>query len=103
MADGEHIAKAKATFLGTEDHGIFTASVELDFGGAGQSFGNYDLRGQKCWEFLNRTCRAFNAESWEKIPGHTVIAVVRGGIVREIKPLPTEGGKAFDAEAFMSR
>lgn len=102
MSDGEHIAKATSVSLGPDDHGIFTCYVELNYGGARQSFGGYDLRGPWCWEFIDRTRQAFGVAKWEGIVGRTVIAVVEGGLIREIKPLPTERGTAFNAREFMA-
>ena len=32
-------AKITSTHLGQEDHGIFTAWLQLDYGGSGQGFG----------------------------------------------------------------
>jgi len=34
-------AKIKSTMLGYEDHGIFTCSLWLDYGGSSQCFGGY--------------------------------------------------------------
>lgn len=36
-------ARIESTFLGREDHGIFTFTIMLDYGMAGQGFGNYSL------------------------------------------------------------
>lgn len=104
----ERIAKARSTFLGIEDHGIFTGRIDFDYGSAGQSAGNL------CLDFNDRElgkrvesvpgavhrwvlgcCRAFGVDQWEKIPGRTVIAIIEDGLVRGLKPLPTERGDVF--------
>ena len=76
-------ARIQGTMLGTEDHGIFTCTVTLDYGGSGQSFGGYGLdqpihRGGKfvcrqgtAWgmEFIKRVLKAIGAGKWEDLPG----------------------------------
>ncbi|CAB4894635.1 unannotated protein [freshwater metagenome] len=95
MSTEERIAKALSTELGYEDHGIFTAIVRLDYGGSGQGAGLYALKGDKGIEFVRRMVDAFGVQSWEQIPGRTVIAVADYTKVHGIKPLPTEPGTAF--------
>lgn len=90
----EKIAKITSTHLGYEDHGIPTFWLHLDYGGSGQGFGGYDLRH---WgiDVLFEVMKACGVDSWEKVNGRTVIALVEHGLVRGIKPLPTEKGKGF--------
>lgn len=68
------------TFLGVEDHGIFTFSISIDYGSAGQAYGNYALDG---WdetlgrrigiafgiEAIKAVLKTLGVESWEKLPG----------------------------------
>lgn len=68
------------TMLGKEDHGIMTAFLYLNFGGAGQGFGGYALDefnqllnkrvgmayGMK---FLIRILEVLEVEKWESLPG----------------------------------
>lgn len=61
-------AKIKSTFLGIEDHGIPTFFINLDYGGAGQSFGGYDLRYYGI-EIIVEILNALEVDSWEKIDG----------------------------------
>ena len=39
-------ARIRSTTLGVEDHGIFTAWLNLDYGGSGQGFGGWALDGK---------------------------------------------------------
>ncbi len=75
-------ALIKSTFLGIEDHGIFTAFITLDYSGSGQSFGGYSMdapnKGEQglsrigtpfgC-EFILRVIRTLEVNSWEKLIG----------------------------------
>lgn len=80
-------AKIKSTYLGIEDHGIFTAFLHLDFGGYTQSFGGYTLDkyvkdGRRSGhafgtEFIMQILRVLEIESWEKLPG--TVCRVRSG------------------------
>ncbi len=107
----ERIAKIKSTFLGYEDHGIFTGILDLDYGGSGQGAGLLclDYRDSDSKKHLESTpggvhrwitgcMRACGVDSWEKIAGRTVIAICEGewnGKVIGLKPLPTERGEVF--------
>lgn len=84
-------AKIERTFLGREDHGIFTAFLHLDYGSSGQGFGGYSLgslkaedetiRNQSCKfgvKFLLQVLDILEVESWEKLPG-TKIRVDKEG------------------------
>lgn len=96
MTYKEEIARIKDTYLGWEDHGHFIANLSLDYGGAGQGAGNYDLRsGNKAFQFIAGVLSACGVDSWEKVKGRTVFAIVSDGLVRGLKPLPTEPGKEF--------
>lgn len=76
-------AKIHSTFLGYEDHGILTASIELRFEGGGQSFGGWSFdepiehgtsRPRKatpvCGEFIRSITSLFG--KWESLPGQYV-------------------------------
>lgn len=71
-------AKIKSTFLGIEDHGIMTCSLQLEGDSWGQGFGNYSFGGsKKPWsgfgiEAIAEIIEAVGVESWEKLPGTTV-------------------------------
>lgn len=106
------IAKITDTFLGREDHGIFTTMLSLDYGGSSQGAGGYALDEYtkpverrvgtaQGLDFIIRTMDACGVDSWERIKGRTVIAIIDDGMVRGIKPLPTEPGTPFMfADAF---
>ena len=106
----EKIAKITSTYLGYEDHGIFTAWVQLDYGGSAQGAGGYMLDyyneeskgrdGRKEGiEFIAGVLAATGVRSWEEVAGRTVLALIEGrgfgGKVLGLKPLPTERGSEF--------
>ena len=73
-------AKIESTFLGYEDHGIFTVFLNLRWSGAGQGFGGYALdqyvgtpgprRGTGAGlSFIMRCCDVVGVKSWEELPG----------------------------------
>lgn len=96
------IAKIKDTFLGYEDHGIITIMLSVDYGGAAQGVGLYDLGSRSrdakpgMWDrWIKGVLSACGVEQWEKIRGRTIMVLIEGGVPAGIKPLPTEPGKAF--------
>jgi hypothetical protein len=100
----ERIAKIVKTRLGYEDHGILTAWLDLDYGGAGQGAGGSALDGPyedgkrqpnaECGRFIAGVIGACGVANWEDVKGRTVIALC-DDLVRGIKPLPTEPGTPF--------
>ncbi len=77
-------AQIESTFLGREDHGIFTALLYLDYGDSGQGFGGYTLgttstkdehkynRNQSCKfgiKFLLQVLDILEVKDWEHLPG----------------------------------
>jgi len=73
-------ATIKSTMLGYEDHGIFTAILNLDYGGAGQGFGLcfLDAYNDKTKEregtafgmqFIIEVMKVVGVESWESLKG----------------------------------
>jgi hypothetical protein len=60
------------TFLGTEDHGIFTFNLELDFNSAHQSYGNVDLVDL---EILKDLMVCVGVDQWEGLRGKRVYAL----------------------------
>lgn len=107
----ERIARIERTFLGFEDHGIFTGILSLDYGGSAQAAGLLclDYNDRELGERVESTpgavhrwvigvLRACGVDSWEKVKGRTVIAICEegwNGKVLGLKPLPTEGGAEF--------
>ena len=97
----ERIAKIAGTFLGVEDHGIFTATLSFDYGGAGQGSPAYFLAGAgeatdpRGIDFIRGVLTACGVRQWEDVKGRTVLVVIKDGLVAGIKPLPTERGEAF--------
>ena len=73
-------AKIIGTHLGTEDHGIFTCYLNLDYGGSCQSAGGYGLdtyfkRAERRLgtaaglDLLMRILNTLGAEKWEALTG----------------------------------
>lgn len=75
MSDFEGVRNARITktFLGDEDHGIFTASLTTLGGSIGQDFGGYDLRhSDRASSFIKGVLRVTGAASWEQVVGKFV-------------------------------
>lgn len=68
-------AKIVRTFLGKEDHDIFTCILTLDFGGTMQGFGLHSLKFESYGiEYLERILKVVGVDSWEKLPGQYIRA-----------------------------
>ena len=110
----EKIAKIRSTHLGYEDHGIFTAWLDVDYGGSGQGVGMYCLDepihddegkfvgrvGTKGgMDFIIGIVKACGVETWEKVAGRTILVLTESddwnAKVVGIKPLPTERGETL--------
>jgi hypothetical protein len=74
-------AQISDTMLGFEDHGIMTALVSLDFGGASQGFGGYALGGAFGVEFIKKVLRVVGVDHWEQLQGQHVRADFDGSKV----------------------
>jgi hypothetical protein len=85
--------KIRSTMLGPEDHGIFTAYIQIDFAIGTQGFGGYGFdhwvgeraskKGKRVGhaygaEFIRRLLEVLEVASWEKLPG-TPVRVKREG------------------------
>ncbi len=90
-------ARIRSTHLGEEDHGIFTCYLNLDYDGAGQSFGGYSLdeyRGERGkgrrvgtaygMEFIKKILDTLEVGAWEKLPGTVCRVVADHGKVHRI-------------------
>jgi len=66
-------AKIVDTMLGIEDHGIFTASLELEYGdGTQQSFGRSYLGGEFGCKWIEQTLDVVGVDRWEKLKGKMI-------------------------------
>ena len=84
----EQNAKITRTSLGTEDHGILSAWLYLEFEGGGQAFGGWALDGARktgeaertdsaaCGAFISGVLRTVEIDLWEKLPG-TIVRIRR--------------------------
>jgi hypothetical protein len=122
------IAKIAGTFLGREDHGIFTFSLELNYGYSSQGAGMYCLDGpSRLWAYeapghapqrerqgsvagmtmIMAVLDACGVDSWEKLKGRTVYALLAddswSSPVLGLAPLPTESGRPMLFKAIVDR
>ncbi len=77
-------AKIVSTMLGLEDHGIPSFMILLEWGGAGQGFGGYDLRHPPYQLLIFDIMKALNVDKWEDLPGLFVRIVHRNGLIKKI-------------------
>ena len=116
----KEIAKIERTALGTEDHGIFTAHLFVNYGGSRQGIGGYALdewvgprssEGRRVgtaygMEFVARIIRACGVRSWEEVAGRTIFVLRESdqwnAKVLGIENLPTEPGERFVFEDLLS-
>lgn len=105
------LAKITDTFLGIEDHGIFTSEIFVSYGSGGsQGIGGYYLdsyipeKKRRVgtafgMEFIARTLKICGVDSWEKLKGRTIYVLKEddslGSKVLGIESLPTEGTASF--------
>ena len=85
----------EGTTLGTEDHGIFTAFLTLNYGGSCQGFGGYSFDGfdekqnkrigsaYGC-EFIMRVLKVVGVEKWEDLKGKHIRVKADSGKVYAI-------------------
>lgn len=60
-------ARIDGTFLGMEDHGIFTCWLYLDYGSSSQGFGGYFLESKP--DMIQKILAVVGVDSWEKLSG----------------------------------
>lgn len=83
-------------FFGTEDHGILTCSVGIDFGGSFQYFGNIALDEKLGKDFVERLCSTFSVRDLRALNGLPVFALrCFGGWNESIEGLEAESGQRF--------
>lgn len=110
----EVIARVESTWLGYEDHGIFSLNVSFTYGGSAQGTGHYcvcsadsdrpsDVVGIRLVRAIVDAC---GVSRWEDLKGRTVFVIKDegwSGLVRGIAPLPTEKGeRVIFADVFES-
>lgn len=65
-------ARIRKTFLGIEDHGLLTFTLDLDYGGSGQGFGQYVLGGEFGCKAIRAVLETVGVDRWEDLPGKHV-------------------------------
>jgi hypothetical protein len=94
------------TQLGWEDHGLFTFTLHLDYGGSGQgacgpvlanSKGGWD----KAADLLGKILKVVGVDNWEQLKGKAVVAIREGesefnAMVRGLKGFPNGKTVMFD-------
>jgi hypothetical protein len=96
------IGKIEKTMLGFE-HGILTATLSINYGGAGQGIGGYVLANSDllspAGKWITRVLLACGVESWEQLQGRTIYVLkaseAYGAETLGIENLPTEPGERF--------
>ncbi len=66
----------KSTWLGFEDHGMYTFFLDIDYGGSGQGFGGYGLNDRLAGMTVRRILEVLETERWEHLP-HTPVRIKR--------------------------
>lgn len=75
-------AKVLTTYIGVEDHGIFTAVIQLEIERGNQGFGTYDLRtNDAAYKFIEGCLKITGAESWESLKGRPLRALRENGLI----------------------
>jgi len=104
MNDKKELGRIESTYLGYEDHGIFTFWISFDFGGSSQSFGGYaldtynkDLDCREGTEFgmdcIARILNAVGVDEWGKLVGKEM------WVYRDNTPSGWASGKIIGIEA----
>ena len=108
------IGRVSSFKLGTEDHGIMTFWVHLDFNGSGQAFGGYCMDSfdqqsdKRCGSAFGTECvlrllRCFNVEDIGEIKGKPCMALYDNykpfsSKIIGLAPLPSDKGEIFIIE-----
>ena len=80
-------ARIRETHLGFEDHGVFTFSLMLDYGGSSQGFGHIGLGtgGERAGDMVLGVLKALELAKWEDLPGkYCRVRIGKDGMVEEI-------------------
>lgn len=103
----ERIARIDGVRLGWESHGIFSCSLDLNYGSSGQGAGGWALDAPPVagegWrrgtafgmQWVQALMRAVGVDDFGEIAGRTVLALIEDDRVVGIKALPTEIGITF--------
>lgn len=112
-ADGkfyQRVGKVTETFLGIEDHGVFTAFVHVDYGGSRQGIGGHSLAAEDpkthklkhkadASVFITGVLRAAGVDSWERLRGRVVYVLFDSPEASAtpvgLEPLAMERGERF--------
>ena len=79
----EKNAKITKTFLGFEDHGLFTFFLHLDYGSSGQGAGGYVLG--RSVEIIKKILEVVGVNEWEELPGKFIRVKAEHGKVHSIR------------------
>ena len=69
-------ARISKTYLGFEDHDIYSCAIILDFGDFTLGFGAYDLDYHT--DMIKRVLRVVGVQYWEELKGKLVRALIDG-------------------------
>jgi hypothetical protein len=104
--------KITDVFLGFEDHGIFTMTLDVDFGGSAMKIGGYNLQGDSGFAaaFIRGVLQATGSNDIARVKGKVVLLVTsthpnnpgRVGVLG-IRQMPFDGGAEFLFEETAAR
>ena len=88
MAETEDIRNARidSTFLGTEDHGVFIAQLNMDYGDGGRQALQRIIatRASADYAIIREILDAVAVASWEDLRGQYCRVRLRSGLIRQI-------------------
>lgn len=70
--NNRELGRIDETTLGTEDHGLLSFWLTIDFGGTCQGFGGYALGGSFTGTVIEGILKAVGVQKWEQLKGRTV-------------------------------
>lgn len=78
-------ARIVETFLGVEDHGLFIAQIEMDYGGSRQGFQRIlTYGGDNGVTVLRQILEVVGVDNWEALRGKHCRVKGSGGFIRHI-------------------
>lgn len=100
------LARIESTFLGYEDHGIFTATLNLAVRSGGQSTPGYAITGaREPLKFVLELMKACGVSQWEHLPGCRIMALYaddRLGMIAGVANID-EPGRVFIFDGWADR
>lgn len=77
-------AKVERAVIEIEDHGILTGWLYLSYGGSGQGFGGYALKGPALSAWVTELFRVFGVNSFDALAGKPCRVEIIDGMARKV-------------------